>query len=53
MNKDSGYDIILMNVATNPAKRKIKKSMTKPIWLHLLTRNTVKMKKNDGYARVA
>ena len=40
MNKDNGYDIIPMNVATNPTKKKIKKSMTKPIWLHLSTRNT-------------
>ena len=38
---------------TNPTKRKIKKSMTKPSWLHLSTQNTVKMEKNDGYARVA
>ena len=51
-SKDNGYDIIQMNVATNPTKKKIKKRMTRTIWLHLLISNTAKTKKNDGYARV-
>ena len=53
ISKDNGCNMNRMNVITNQTRKKIKKRMNRLIWLHLLIQNTVKMKKNDGYARVA
>ena len=52
MSKDNGFDINQMNVITRQTSKKLKKRLNRPIWPHLSTQSTAKMKKNDGYARV-